>query len=143
MTGLLFHGGNLHLRGILQQGGLAVGAAFLRLAEADGALIEILLQHLGDAIGQGAHAVGSEPKRTPAADAAQLALDVCQALGGLDGRGEAQHIRDEAPDGFRDGSGIGAGFGCINKDLEGLSGAVLVDGDEGFAQWGFDGVSLT
>ena len=72
----------------------------LGFAEADGAFVKVFLQHLGDAIRQGAHAVGSKPERASAADAGQLALDVREALGGFNGGGEAQNVGDEAPDGF-------------------------------------------
>ena len=39
----------------------------------------------------------------------------------------------------RDGGGIRAGLGGVDEDLKGLAAAVLVDGDEGLAQRGFDG----
>ena len=66
--------------------------------------------------------------------------DFVQALGGLDGRGQAQDVGDQAPDGFRDGGRIRAGLGGVDEDLEGLAAAVLVDGDEGLAQRGVDRV---
>ena len=42
-----------------------------------------------------------------------------------------------------DGSGIGAGFGGVDEDLEGLLGAIFIDGDEGFAERGFNGIGPT
>ena len=125
-----------------KEGGLVDCTGGLCLAQADGAFVQVFLQHLRHAIRQGAHAVGTKPERPSAADAAQLALHIRQALGGFNGRGEAQNVRDEAPDGFRDGSGIGAGLGGVDEDLEGLLGAILIDGDKGFAQRRFNGEGL-
>ncbi len=48
-----------------------------------------------------------------------------------------QHVAHQAADGFADRGGIRAGLGGIDKDLEGLVLAVLVDGDEGFPEGGF------
>jgi len=50
------------------------------LAQADGALIQVFLEHLGDAIGQGAHAVGAKAQRATAADAQKLTGEVGEAL---------------------------------------------------------------
>ncbi len=102
----------------------------MRMARSD----EVFLQHLGDAVGQGAHAVGTEAQRASAADAGELAGDVRQALAGLHRGGLAQDVGDEAADGFADRGGVGAGFGGVDEDLEGLTGVVLVDGDESLAE---------
>jgi hypothetical protein len=103
-------------------------------------LLQVVAEHLGHAIGQGAHAVGAKAERAAAADAFQLADHFGQALGGLDGRGQAQGVRDQPANGFRDGGGVGAGLGGVDEDLEGLAAAVFVDGDKGLAQRGLDGV---
>ncbi len=81
--------------------------------------------------------MGPKPRRAPAADAIELADHLLDALGGLHGRGDAQHVADQAADGLADRGGIRAGLGGVDKDLEGLVLAVLVDGDEGFPERGF------
>ena len=60
----------------------------------------------------------------------------CRRSRGLDRRGQAQDVGDQAADGLGDGGGIGAGLGGVDEDLEGLVAAVLVDGDEGLAERG-------
>ena len=105
--------------------------------------VEVVLEDLGHAIGQGAHAVGAKAQRAPAADAGQLAHDLAAGVrSGSIGRGQAQDVGDQPADGFGDGGGIGAGLGGVDEDFEGLAAAVLVDGDEGFAQRGVDGVGV-
>ncbi len=122
-------------------GGDAAVAVFAAFA-AGFPVLEVVVDHLGDAVGQGADAVGAKAERAPAADAGELADDFLQALDRFDGRGQAQDVGDEAANGFGDGGGVGAGLGGVDEDFEGLAVAVFVDGDEGFAQRGLDGVGV-
>ena len=82
---------------------VAVGL-FLQPGKCTCFFTQVDVEHLPDAIRQGAHAVGSQPEGSSPTDAAQLADDLAQAVGLFDGRGHAQDVGDETPDGFRDRS---------------------------------------
>ncbi len=121
---------------------LVVGAVRVGGVGRTVAVLQVLGQHLRDAVGQGAHAVGAKAQRAPAADAGKLAPDFWSRSRGSDRRGQAQDVGDQPPDGLRDRGGVGAGLGGVDEDFEGLVAAVLVDGDEGLAQRGVDVVGV-
>ncbi|MPM22264.1 hypothetical protein SDC9_68715 [bioreactor metagenome] len=85
----------------VEQGGASGGGAgFFHFGEAQGAVVEVFFEDLRDAIWQGADAVGAEAEGATTADAGELAGQVGEALGGLNGGGEAQDVADEAANGF-------------------------------------------
>ena len=53
--------------------------------------VEVFAQHLGDGVGQRAHAIDAEAHRAAAADAGQLVHDHLQPLIGIERRRQAQH----------------------------------------------------
>lgn len=124
--------------GVAQVAAVAIALVRIRLLravlQAFAALLQILFEHLGDAVGEGTHAVRAKAQRAAAADAGELADDFLQPFGRLDGRGHAQDVGDQAAGGFGDRGGVGAGLGRVDEDLEGLRAAVFIDGHKGLAE---------
>ena len=128
-------------------GGEAVGGRLgvaVAIAVGEGGFVcgsgvgEIGGQGLGDTVGQRADAVGAKAERAAAADTGELAEDLFEAGARGNGRGKAQDVGDQAPEGLGDGGDLGAGLGGGEEDLERLAAAVLVDGDESLADGGID-----
>src|SRR5882672_12118446 len=94
---------------------------------------DVLSQRAGEGVRQRAHLGRSEARGLAAADPRELADDLLEPPAGRQRRGQAEHERDEAPEGLGHRHRVRARLADLDEDLEGIAARRLVDGDEGGA----------
>src|SRR5437660_8548186 len=94
---------------------------------------DVLPQRAGECVRQREHLGRAEARGLAAADPCELTDDLLEPPSGRQGRGQAEHERDEAPEGLGHRHRVRARLADLDEDLEGVAARRLVDGDEGRA----------
>src|SRR5438552_13419909 len=94
---------------------------------------DVLPQRAGECVRQREYLGRAEARGLAAADPCELTADLLEPPSGRQRRGQAEHERDEAPEGLGHRHRVRARLADLDEDLEGVAARRLVDGDEGGA----------